>query len=74
MPECTNHHFACACREEMFRKLYVATNDMLARLGADGEVTPLTFEVLNLMEVMSHMDDGVFDFKKFCELPTTKGA
>jgi hypothetical protein len=64
MKECTTHHYACDCREAKFKKLYIAVNKMLARLGADGEVNTSTDEVCELMSTLSTLDVGFFDTSK----------
>ena len=49
---------------ERFRELYVALNEMLAILGADGEVNTRQMTVINVMEALAEIDGGEFDTAK----------
>ena len=45
----------------MRKKLYEAINAMLARLGADGQITPMAPEVGDVMAEMALIDGGVYN-------------
>ena len=45
------------------KKLYIATNLMIIKLGAEGEIGSQAPEVIEVMGVLGDIDGGVFDEK-----------
>ena len=56
--ECENHHKACNCREAFFYALYEATNALMAKLGADGQVS--TDDSADVMDALHALDGGEY--------------
>lgn len=47
-----------------YKTLYIAVNELMAMLGAVGEMNTFTDEVLRIMTVLREVDEGVFDVDK----------
>ena len=47
-----------------FKPLYIAINEMMAILGADGEVNTKQMAVINVMDALAEIDGGEFDTAK----------
>ncbi len=47
-----------------FRNLYIAINEMMAELGAKGEITTRNSLVTDVMNALHEIDDGVYDVKR----------
>jgi hypothetical protein len=65
MKECITHFNACDCREEKFKNLYMATNELLAIIGMEGEIDSRHEKVADAMEALFALDEGVYDVNRF---------
>ena len=61
---CISHHHACDCREEKFKQLYLSSNALMTRLGAEGGIDPASHEAGAVMEALAVLDDGSFDMAR----------
>jgi len=52
------------CSSDKFRTLYVAVNEMMAPLGAHGEICARDDRVDAVMDALHDIDGGVYDTKK----------
>ena len=46
-------------------QLYISVNEMVAILGANGEVSSRDQVVDNVMDALFYIDDGAYDVKEF---------
>ena len=51
-------------KEEKLRVLYERVNEMMDKLGADGQINTRANEVLVVMDALYELDGGVYDTEK----------
>jgi len=47
-----------------YKKLYIAVNEMMAQLGADGDINARSSEAEKVMDVLHEIDGGVYSVDK----------
>lgn len=61
---CTTHHQGCKCRERHFKEIYIAANELLAKLVLEGEADLCDEKVQALTDSLFYFDGGTYDSSK----------
>ena len=59
--ECDAHESNMKDKDAAWKNLYSTVNEMMMRLGADGEVNAQQTEAENVMSALAEIDGGVYD-------------
>lgn len=59
-----NENHRLKAQEDNYKKLYIASNDLLCILGAEGSVISDDDAACELMSVLADIDGGQYDVKK----------
>jgi len=72
--KCITHHYACDCREKMFKDIYYHANMLLVKIGMDGSINFDSQETSELMHVLAEIDHGTFDMGNVFDNEKMKSA